>query len=138
MASGSPQLPVDTALQAAANELRTLEPSPFSPAAFEMLKGKIGEYIGALVVESVKMAKRHDADVVSPTYVEDANRLLISRAGRRWFRHLGTVGGILLGAALSNLLAMTTAEKYSAVAVLITAGVAVTGAFMVALHIGKD
>jgi hypothetical protein len=138
--SDSPKLQgaVETAVQVATTNLATVDHSPFSPPAFDVLKQKVAEYVRSLVTESMKMARRHDADTISPTYVEDANRLLVSSSGRRWFRHLGTVGGILLGAALSNLLAMTTAEKYSALAILVTTGLGILGAFMIALHIAKD
>jgi hypothetical protein len=133
-----PQDPIDAVVQYATSQLASVDPSPFSADAFEVLKQKVADYVRAVVTESMKMAKRHDADTISPTYVEDANRLLVSSSGRRWIRHLGTLGGILLGAALSNLLAMTTAEKYSAVAILVTAGLGIVGAFMIALHIARD
>lgn len=129
---------VAATVEAAGDQLKAVDPSPFSPQGFTVLKEKVAEYVGALVSESVKMMKRHDADTVSPTYVEDANRYLMSSAGRRWVRHLGTVGGILLGAALSNLLSMTTAERYSTLAVLVTVAFAIGGTFMVALHISKE
>jgi len=139
-----PHDPASDAVQVAFSQLSHLEPSPFSPKAFEALKEKVADYVRNLVAESMKMAKRHDADTISPMYVEDANRLLISSAGRRWFRHLGTVGGVLLGAALSNLLAMTTTTtttttaQYSKAAILVTTGLGILGAFMVAIHIAKD
>ena len=68
------------------------------------------------------------------------------RSTRTWCRvpagdssgNLGTVLGILLGAAVSNILAMATSGQYSAVGVLVSAGLAVVGAFSVAVHAARD
>jgi hypothetical protein len=129
---------IDRTLQIVDGELAGVDASPFSPPAFDTLKQKVADYIRALIDESAKIAKRHDAETISETYVEDANRVLVSASGRRWFRHLGTVGGILLGASLSNMLSMITTQKFSAAPVLATMSLGIIGAFMVALHIAKD
>jgi hypothetical protein len=70
--------------------------------------------------------------------VEQASDFLVTSSSRRWFRHMGTVGEILLGASLSNSLSMTTGNRYSATGVVVSALLAVIGAFGVALHIGKE
>lgn len=118
--------------------LQSLDPSPFSQPAFETLKEKIGAYIIELVSESVKVAQRRQTDTVSITHVEQASQYLLASTSRRFFRHLGTVGGILLGVSGSTLLGMTTADKYTAVGVLASATLAVLGSFLLAIHIAKD
>jgi hypothetical protein len=129
---------VDDVIQHASSELQTVDSSPFSPHAFSVLKWKISEYISDLVNESIKVSKRYQADTVSAAHVERASEYLVSSTSRRLFRHLGTMGGIFLGAALSNILAMTVAGQYSALSTLISIGLGIIGAFMIALHIAKD
>jgi hypothetical protein len=112
--------------------------SPFSPPAFAALKGKISEYVVELVNESIKVSKRHVADTVSAAHVERAAEYLVSSTSRRFYRHLGTVGGILLGAALSNILAMTLTAQYTGGGTIVSAALGIAGAFMIALHIAKE
>lgn len=133
-----PQRAAQEARQRVEADLRELDPAPFSVAAFSLLTNKLTEYLRELVAESIKVANRHQADTVSAAHVERAVEYLVSSTSRRFFRHLGTLGGILLGAALSNILAMVTSGQYSAVGVLVSAGLAVVGSFVIALHIAKD
>jgi hypothetical protein len=119
-------------------QIQDLEPSPFSPPAFATLKDKIGQYVIELVNESINVSKRHRADIVSSAYVERASEYLVSSTTGRLYRHLGTVGGILLGAALSNILAMTLAGRYTGGGTILSAALGIGGAFMIALHIAKD
>jgi hypothetical protein len=44
----------------------------------------------------------------------------------------------MFGGALSNILSMTLENRYSAEAILITTGIAVVGAALVAFHIAND
>jgi len=125
-------------IQDAEMEIRDLDPSPFSHQGFSVLKEKISEYIAQLISESIRVAKRHQADTVSVAHVERANEYIVSSSSRRIFRHLGTVGGIFLGASLSNILSMTTTGQFSSVGTLISVGFGIVGAFLVALHIAKD
>jgi hypothetical protein len=114
------------------------ETSPFSSAAFAILKTNISEYVTELVSESIKVSKRHRADTVSAAHVERAAEYLVSSTSRRIYRHLGTVGGIFLGAALSNMLAMTLVGQYTGVGTILSGSLGIVGAFMIALHIAKD
>jgi len=59
-------------------ELRQIHPGLFSPEGFQRLTERINEYIGELTVESVKVAKRHQSDSVSPAYVDQASEHLTS------------------------------------------------------------
>lgn len=120
------------------DDLKIEDISPFSPSAFEDLKEKINEYIIDLVNESVKIAVRYKADIVSKAHVEQASEYLVSSIRRKIFRHLGTVGGIFLGAAVSNFMGLTSATQLSISSILVSGGLGIVGAFMVALHIAKD
>lgn len=129
---------VDGVIKEADAVLVGVNSSPFSPAAFSILKAKIAQHIKELVNESVKVSNRHQADTVSAAHVERASEYLVSSTTRRFYRHLGTVGGILLGGSLSNILAMTVAGQYTALGNLTSAALAIVGAFLIALHIVKD
>jgi hypothetical protein len=120
------------------DNLQNLDPTPFSENAFTVLKEKISDYIGQLVSESSKVAKRYRADTISAAHVDRASEYLVANTSRRFFRHLGTLGGLLLGASLSNLLSMTTSATYTTLGIVITTALGLIGAFMVATHISKD
>jgi len=128
----------DAVLEEAERKLAGVDRGPFSPQAFRVLKLKISDYVRSLIVESAKISRRRRADVISATHIEQASDYLVTSSSRRWFRHVGTLGGIFLGASLSNFLSMVSANQYSATAVIVSAILAVGGAFAVALHIGKE
>ena len=74
-------------------ELRQIHPGLFSPEGFQRLTERINEFIGELTVESVKVAKRHQSDSVSPAYVVQATSSVrqtrkMAKGGRRnWRNH---------------------------------------------------
>lgn len=119
-------------------ELRSEHPSPFSTNAYACLKSTIAKYISELITESIKVSKRHRADTVSAAHVEQASAYLVASTSSRLFRHLGTMGGILFGAGLSSILAMTIANQYTALSTIISLALGIIGAFLIALHMGKD
>jgi histone H3/H4 len=125
-------------IQQADDQLRAINPSPFSPQAFDALQERIARYIAELINESAREAKRQQLDTVSETHVERASEYLVSNSGRKVFRHVGTVGGVLLGASISNLLAMATVSSVTFASVGITTALGVVGAFAIALHIARD
>lgn len=128
----------DALVKEAERRVGDLDAGPFSPQAFGALKMKISAYVRALILESTKIARRRREDVISASHVEQASDYLVNNSARRWLRHLGTVGGILLGAALSNFLAMASSAQYTATGVLVSATLGIAGAFGVALHIGSE
>ena len=138
MAENADQPPeADAVADYAEQELAGLDPTPFSPAAFGLLTRRVAEHIQDLFTEALRTARRHRADTVSATHVDQASQYLVASAGRRGYRHLGTVGGILLGAALSQFLAIVTSSQYTPTGILLAAGLGVAGAFMVAFDIAK-
>jgi hypothetical protein len=136
--SKPPNSIVAQATRQAETALAGADPEPFSPKAFEALKRAISWFIAELVDQSVKVSKRHRSDNVAESHVQTAVQFLVGDAPGRIFRHLGTIGGVLLGAALSNLLSMITTKVFSVPSVGITVALAVIGAFLVALHIARD
>jgi hypothetical protein len=128
----------DDELQRVGNWLTGVSAGPFSPQAFAALQDKINRYITQLVEESNKVAKRHQSDTISEKHVNTASDYLVSDTSRRFFRHLGTTGGILLGAGLSNLFSMVTVRNYTGWGVGVTTVGCIIGAFLIALHFARD
>ena len=124
--------------QIADNAINQIDQTTFSPSAFATLKDKIREYIENLVNESVKISRRHQADTVSSAHVQRAAEYLVAITSRRFLRHLGTVGGIILGASLSNILSMVGNDSFTSLGVLVSVALLIAGASMITLHIGKD
>jgi hypothetical protein len=134
----SPETVTHSAIDQATRALEDVNPSPFTENAFKTLKENIAGYIEELISESSRLAKRYRSDAISATHVERASEYLLASSSRRVFRHLGTVGGLLFGAALSNLLSMTTTATYNSIGIIVTCALGFAGAFMIALHISKD
>lgn len=110
----------------------------FSAPAYEMIKERIHGFISELVQESVKQSRRRRADLVSRPHVELASDYLIARPAQRLSRQLGTFGGILIGAALAQFLAMTLENQYTTVSVSVSAVLGVVGSFLVAFQLARD
>lgn len=136
--SASIQKETDKVILQAESELNSSDSALFSRPAFNILKAKISQYISELVNQSIKVSKRHRSDTVSAAHVERASDYLVSSTSRRFFRHLGTIGGILLGASISNILTMTLNGQYSTIGTILSAGLGIVGAFAIALNIAKD
>jgi len=113
----SSQSPHEIAAQAAIRQaekaVADTNSEPFSPQAFQALQKIVARFISELVEQSVRVSKRHRADSVAESHVESAASYLVGDAPTRIIRHFGTVGGILLGAGLYNLLAMLTTKVLS-------------------------
>jgi len=129
---------VEQIVKKAESQSNAIETSPFSSPAFDVLKEKISQFITELVNESIKISKRFRSDTISAAHVERACEYLLISSSRRIFRHIGTIGGILLGASISNILSMATAEKYTTWGTLLSVGFCVLGSFMIAIHIAKE
>lgn len=125
-------------IQDADERLKGIDQSPFSAQAFKALQERISRYIAELIDESVREAKRQQLDTVSETHVERASDYLVSNRGRKMFRHAGTLGGVFLGASISNLLAMSSSSTVTFASVGLTTALGVVGAFAIALHIARD
>src|SRR5258707_1034345 len=92
-----------------AERLPLQSPKPFSTPGFSALEQEIEAYINDLIDEAAKLARRYRADDVSAMHVVQAAQNLTASAKHRVYRHLGTIGGIILGAGLSSVLTITTA-----------------------------
>jgi hypothetical protein len=63
---------------------------------------------------------------------------LVALTSRKFFRHIGTIGGIIAGASSSNILSMVGSDSFTSLGVLVSVVFLVAGVFMITLHIGKE
>lgn len=111
---------------------------PFSDEARETLKIYHEKFITRLIAESRKIASRSEVHIISPIHVERANSNLYNNGSASISRYLGTIGGILLGASLSNILAMVSDERYTTASILLSVSMAIFGTFFIARHSIND
>ena len=88
---------------APAGETAGTESFPFSSAGLTELKLQLDRYQAELVSESRRIARRHQADVVSPAYVRHARDHLGASPRRRAVALAGSVGWAMVGAAFPVL-----------------------------------
>jgi len=125
-------------VEVADRELQSVDPTPFSPQAFLRLKEKVSEYAVQLITESVKRARRHQAETASTSDVEQASQYLVASSSHKFYRHMGTFGGLFLGSALSNVLSMITTNQFALNGIIVTFILTLVGSFMIAAHIVKE
>jgi hypothetical protein len=135
--------PEDSSLEKAVAEaeknLAPLDPAPFSPKAFQLFTDSVSEYTRDLARESLRNANRTKADSISRNNVDTARQYLVSSHARPMVQHLSTAGGIFLGAGAGNILALvSTNQPFTTPSVVWTAASLLVGAFLIALHVGKD
>lgn len=123
---------------AARDLARDLPRSPFSGPAFDAIQVSIAEYITELVSRSGDLARREEADLISAKHVNRASTFLNQSSGKNSLRHVGTIGGILAGAGISQVVTMVSVAQYTTTGVLIAVCLEIVGWFMVALHIARD
>jgi len=112
---------------------------PFSKHGFHVLQEAISHYIEELVDESIKVSRRNRADDVSATHIEQASHYLIARPHNHVLRHLGTLGGVVLGAGLASVLTYaSSAIPIPFSAFLISIAFTAVGAFLVAVHMARE
>jgi hypothetical protein len=119
-------------------ELRQIHPGLFSPEGFQRLTERIGLYIGELTIESVKVAKRHQSDSVSPAYVDQASEHLTSGRPAMWRRVIGGIGGLVLGVGLAAAGAMIQSGQYSTRGFVLSIVCIVLGMPAFMFHIMKE
>jgi histone H3/H4 len=119
-------------------ELQDAHPTPFSSNARNRLKESVREYAVQLINESTNIARRHQSESVSVSDVERASQYLRPNTSHKIYRHMGTLGGVLLGTAASNMLSMITTQQYSLTGMIVTFVLSLVSAFMIAVHIVKD
>jgi len=125
-------------IEAAEQELRKANETPFTPRAFDNLTDKITEYSVLLITEAVKIAKRHNSETVSSSHVEHASEYLISNPSRKVYRHMGALGGAFLGVGGSSFASMLSTNQFTPNGVAITFVATLLGGVLTTVHVVKD
>lgn len=119
--------------------LQNVSNKPFTQAAFEKFKERIGIYISALFNESQKTATRNQTDNISASHVESASQYLIKNQSSKFNKLSGILGGVFLGATVSNVLSMTVlGQQFSTIGLVVTIFLGAIGSFLIGLNIIKD
>lgn len=132
------QLDLEEVIKHINAELENARSTPFSEQAYKELIERIKSHSGELIAESVKRAKRHQAEGVSSSDVRHASQYLVSNTSHRIYRHAGTLAGLLLGTAFSNTAAIITTSQYGQSGVILTFVLALVGTIFITIHMIKD
>ena len=128
---------LDEVIERVKTELEKAESTPFSDHAFKEFEEQVGTYAVELIKESVKRAKRHQAEGVSSSDVRYSSQYLVPNTSHKIYRHAGVLGGIFLGATISNILSLTTSQ-YGLNGILLTFILTLIGGSFITVHMMKD
>jgi hypothetical protein len=112
--------------------------TPFTPDGAAELEQRLDLFLTDLAAEARRIAKRHHADVVSPAHVRQAAEHLVTHKRRRLYALAGTMGGVVMGAAVSGILDAAHATTPEPAQLLATAGAGMAGAFALALQFAGE
>lgn len=110
---------------------------PFSTPALKELRARFEGYAIELVGEAQRIARRQQADVISSAYVRQASDILVARKGRKRIALAGSVGWVLVGAALPALLDVA-AGNISPTQVVGSVILGMLGVFLIAVQILRE
>ena len=125
-------------LKTAEVELRQIHPGLFSSEGFDRLTERINQFIGELTVESVRVAKRHQSDSVSPAYVDQASEHLAAGKPAKSQKVVGGIGGIVFGVGLATAGSMIQTGQYSTRGFVLSIVCIVLGMPAFMFHIMKE
>lgn len=133
-----PQPNLDEVIERINAEFKKAESTPFSDHAFEEFQKQVETYGIELISESIKRAKRHQAEGVSSANVRYASQYLVSSPSHRIYRHAGMFGGLFIGTVLSHVLSMITTRQYGLDSIIITFALTLIGSSLITVHMIKD
>jgi hypothetical protein len=111
----------------------------FSEAASRLYVDQINIYVIDLERFSRLKAKQGSDDGVSSHHVRDAAAFLsTSRVASKLSRYCETVGGILLGAGVAELIVLVQSKKVPPILIAVTAVLIGVGAAMMGIFLGRD
>jgi len=130
---------LENAIKNAQHELNGIDKTPFSDKGFAAFEHAISAYVIQLFDESIRSAKKDKVEIVSPTHVDSAANYLTKKPPSKMGNFIITLGGIFLGAAISNIASMALINgDYSFTGLLITILFAMIGSFMLGLYFFKE
>jgi hypothetical protein len=106
---------------------------------YQALNRRISEYTDDLVEESIRVAgRRHSPEIVSASDVERAIDHLGIRPRRRQAQGIGSIGALLLGAAIGNVLQIAGMPTVTPESTVLTFVCGVAGASMMVYGYLRD
>jgi len=108
--------------------------SAFDDAGYQSYGQHIEEYAVELGKEAHRISRRQNATSITQFCVDRAGHHLTAFTSRRWQKQLGTIGGTLLGAALSSMLAILLEEEPNNSLMVVTMVIAIIGSACIAIH----
>jgi hypothetical protein len=120
-----------------AEELRkSTRPEFFSDDGFNALLATQDQYVEDLAIESIRLARREELDVISKVHVASAKSRL--QRGDRRVAWLELFGGVLAGGGFAQVITNIAADKNpSTVVWLLALGITVVGVAMLAAAIAR-
>lgn len=118
--------------------LESVEETPFSDKGFIEFRNQISQFIIQLFDESFRIARRSNVEIVSPTHIKTASNN-IKKTNSTRTSILKTLGGLLLGASLSNILSISFySVSYSPIHLILTILFGITGSFLLGFNLFRS
>lgn len=128
---------IERILQSIDSILQKVKQKQFSDGGWVRLDVKIKQYVNQLIKESVKVARKHKADSVSPSFVNHASDYLLSGRASWWQKLWEIIANVSLGIGSTIMISMMLANKYSSVGVIFSVVLILIGVIAVVLQL-KD
>lgn len=125
-------------LQEAESELNQSRSRLFSPEGFVRLSERIAQFIGKLTIESARIARRHQADSVSPAYVDRAAEHIASGRAGRFRKMVEGLGSIILGIGLATAGTMDQTGDYTTRGVVLSVVCIIVGMPAFLFHLIRE
>ena len=108
----------------------------FSDDARKEVETNVAQFVRELCIVSVRLANRQSSDSIGAAHVRRAAENIVTQ-NRSLTKFLGVAGGILFGASVSTIFAMTVDNQFSTGGIVFASSSGILAGFLVALHI-KD
>lgn len=130
---------IERIVYAANKELVYDDTSPFTKKGFTEYRNNITEYIDDLFHESLKISKRNRTELISASHVRSASFNLINKSKSRIKNLYNSIGGLLLGITLSNLVSLAALNvEYNKIGIIVIVCLGIIGSFLLSLGTLKN
>jgi hypothetical protein len=130
---------IDQIVNTSNNEIESLENSPFTKKGFSEYRNNISEYIEDLFQESLKISKRNRTELISASHVKTASFYLIKKSKSRTRNLYNSIGGLLLGVTISNLVSIVALNlQYNKLGLVVIVFLGIIGSFLLSLGTIKN
>ena len=119
------------------DDAKITQKAPFTEQGMARLTSSVLGYADELIVEAARNAKRQGTDNISASHVDAASQYLVASNPGRRVALLGSFGGLLVGAALSETVLMINGEQVKPMTAAVTVTMGLVGSFLMALQWAK-